>query len=152
MYCANTPLKGLRPVWPAAFFSSVIAFVSLMMDYSNIAAVGFFHNFTPSAWLAVAMNGAGGLLVAVIIKYADNILRCFAQALAIILGSIGSYFLFGFELTPSFLTGVTLVISAVFLYGDKTQTPLELAQKIATNLGIMRPQSSMFTPIPTSSS
>ena len=49
-------------------------------------------------WLAILSNGAGGLLVAFIIKYADNILRGFAQAIAIILGALGSYAFFGFEL------------------------------------------------------
>ena len=95
------------------------------------------------------MNSIGGLLVAVIIKYADNILRCFAQALAIIFGSLGSYFLFNFELTPSFLTGVLLVILAVFFYGDKSQTPYELAEKVFNFISFASRRSSMFAPIPT---
>ena len=59
----------------------------------------------------------GGILVAVTIKYADNILRGFAQGLALIVGALGSYFLFEFKITPLFIGGVILVIVATFLYG-----------------------------------
>ena len=49
---------------------------------------GWLHGFTPVVWLVVALNVAGGLLVAVTIKYADNIIRGFAQAVAIIVGAV----------------------------------------------------------------
>ena len=47
----------------------------------------------------VGMNATGGLLVAVVVKYADNILKGFACSLAIIFSSIISIFLFGFQLS-----------------------------------------------------
>ena len=47
----------------------------------------------------VGMNATGGLLVAVVVKYADNILKGFACSLAIIISSIISIFLFGFQLS-----------------------------------------------------
>ena len=62
------------------------------------------------------------LQVAVTIKHADNILRGFAQAVALIVGSIGSHFLFSFDITRAFLFGVALVISAIFLYGGTCDT------------------------------
>ena len=43
-----------------------------------------------------------GIIVAVTIKYADNILRGFAQALALIIGAIGSWMIFDFT-SPSCL-------------------------------------------------
>ncbi|KAL1521052.1 hypothetical protein AB1Y20_022607 [Prymnesium parvum] len=145
----SKPSLWLRNI-QLAFYSSIIAALSLLKDYDTIAADGVFSGFTATAWTACIANGAGGLLVAVIIKYADNILRCFAQALAIILGSISSYFLFDFAFTPSFLLGVAFVVSAVFLYAEKTQTPLELAEKLLVSVGVMRKPVSMFAPIPTS--
>ena len=60
---------------------------------------------------------AGGILVAVTIKYADNILRGFAQGVAIIVGAVGSHYIFGFELSAVFIVGVGAVLVAVFLYG-----------------------------------
>mmetsp|Transcript_12617 Transcript_12617/g.36403 ORF Transcript_12617/g.36403 Transcript_12617/m.36403 type:complete len:119 (-) Transcript_12617:242-598(-) len=64
------------------------------------------------------MNVAGGLLVAITIKYADNIVRGFAQAVAIIVSSVASYFLFDFQITPTFVFGVCLVGLAILLYGN----------------------------------
>jgi len=55
-------------------------------------------------------------------RYADNILRGFAQGLALIIGALGSYFLFGFELSLTFCGGVLLVIAAIFLYGTCSPT------------------------------
>ena len=43
----------------------------------------------------------GGILVAVTIKYADNILRGFAQGLALIVGALGSWLLFSFQVNPN---------------------------------------------------
>ena len=43
----------------------------------------------------VDLNATGGLLVAMVIKYADNILKGFATSLAIILTSVVAVFLFG---------------------------------------------------------
>ena len=47
----------------------------------------------------VGINAIGGLLVAVVVKHADNILKNFACSLAIIISSIISIFLFGFQLS-----------------------------------------------------
>ena len=46
----------------------------------------------------------------------------FAQGLALIIGALGSYFLFGFELSLTFCGGVLLVIAAIFLYGTCSPT------------------------------
>ena len=71
----------------------------------------------PDLWLSVLWQSAGEILVAVTIKYADNILRGFAQGVAIIVGAIGSHYIFGFELSAVFIVGVGAVLVAVFLYG-----------------------------------
>jgi UDP-sugar transporter A1/2/3 len=69
--------------------------------------------------------------VAVTIKYADNILRGFAQALALIIGAIGSWVIFDFHLTFMFSLGCALVIGAVFLYGSSANSPQELCEALA---------------------
>jgi UDP-sugar transporter A1/2/3 len=63
------------------------------------------------------MNQAlGGLLVATVIKYADNILKGFATSLAIVISGIFSYLLLDFVPTQSFMLGASLVIFSVGLY------------------------------------
>ena len=65
------------------------------------------------------------------IKYADNILRGFAQALALIIGALGSWVLFEFQLTFMFSLGCAFVIGAVFLYGSSARSPQELCEALA---------------------
>ena len=65
----------------------------------------------------VDLNATGGLLVAMVIKYADNILKGFATSLAIILTSVVAVFLFGLTLSLQFIAGAAFVIASVFLYG-----------------------------------
>ena len=64
-------------------------------------------------WASVCWQALGGIIVAVTIKYADNILRGFSQAIALIIGAIGSAVLFDFRLTLIFWIGIALVIGAV---------------------------------------
>jgi len=127
----SKPSLWLRNIQLASY-SAVIAIVGICVnDFEEMTIQGPFHGFGMWTWMAIFNNAAGGLLVAVIIKYADNILRSFAQGLAIVFGALGSYVLFDFQLDGSFVLGVALVISAVFLYGAKAETPTELCETMA---------------------
>ncbi|XP_030606858.1 solute carrier family 35 member A3b isoform X1 [Archocentrus centrarchus] len=67
--------------------------------------------------LLVCLQALGGLLVAVVIKYADNILKGFATSLSIMVSTLISYFLLkDFNPTGVFFLGAVLVIAATFLY------------------------------------
>ena len=48
---------------------------SYMKDGDKIADTSFFHGYDNFVWFTVAQNALGGLLVAVVVKYADNILK-----------------------------------------------------------------------------
>jgi len=75
------------------------------------------HGFEASTWGIVVVNGLGGLLVAVVMKYADNILKGFATAGAIILTGLLAPLL-GLSPAPGamLLVGGVLVIGSLFLY------------------------------------
>ncbi|XP_001991654.2 UDP-galactose translocator [Drosophila grimshawi] len=89
----------------------------LINDASSIASHGFFHGYDVFVWYLVLLQAGGGLIVAVVVKYADNILKGFATSLAIIISCIASIYIFNFNLTLQFSTGVMLVIASIFLYG-----------------------------------
>ena len=78
----------------------------------GIAEHGFFHGYDLFVVYLVALNATGGLLVAVVVKYADNILKGFACSLAIIISCIVSVFAFGFQvitftcILPHFVTHI----------------------------------------------
>ena len=76
------------------------------------------HGFNRVVWAAIFTNAAGGMIVAVVMKFAGNILRNFAQALAIVVGGLGSWILFDFKVTLPFVVGVGLVILSIFIYGS----------------------------------
>merc|ERR1712072_523258 len=74
-------------------------------------------------WTMVVNNAVGGLIVALVIKYADNILRGFATALATILATVGAVLCFGFVLHASFGAGTLVVLGSTLLYGNILKLP-----------------------------
>lgn len=89
----------------------------LFTDYQKITTNGFFHGYDAFVVYLVVLQAGGGLLVALVVKYADNILKGFATSLSIIISCVASIYLFNFNLTVQFAIGAFLVIAAIFLYG-----------------------------------
>ncbi|XP_067096279.1 UDP-galactose translocator [Osmerus mordax] len=77
---------------------------------------GFLHGYTPMVWGVIFNQAFGGLLVAVVVKYADNILKGFATSFSIIVSTVTSIYLFGFHVDLLFTVGAGLVIGAVYMY------------------------------------
>lgn len=99
------------------FFGSIFAaLTTYISDRSEVTSHGLFFAYTPMVWTAIFIQSAGGLLVAIVVKYADNILKGFATSLAIVISCILSMFFFNFHLTPLFVLGASLVIFSIFLY------------------------------------
>lgn len=88
----------------------------LFNDYSKISDNGFFFGYDLFVYFLILLQAGGGLIVAVVVKYADNILKGFATSLAIILSCFASIFLFNFLLTFQFVFGTCFVIVSVFMY------------------------------------
>merc|ERR1711956_166932 len=83
-----------------------LATVSSVLDIFSIVSRGF----TATAWAVVVLNAIGGLLVALVIKYADNILRGFATAISTANSLVLSMWCFGLEVGGGFLLGTAMVI------------------------------------------
>jgi solute carrier family 35 (UDP-sugar transporter), member A1/2/3 len=75
-----------------------------------------FANFTPWAWATVLTQVLGGLITALVIKYADNIMKGFATSLSIVISFLASVGLFHFRITGSFIVGASVVLTATWLY------------------------------------
>uniref|UniRef100_A0A8C7NQE2 Solute carrier family 35 member A3a n=1 Tax=Oncorhynchus mykiss TaxID=8022 RepID=A0A8C7NQE2_ONCMY len=87
-------------------------------DGVRVRESGMFKGYNTITWTVVVLQALGGLVIAAVIKYADNILKGFATSLSIILSTLISYFwLEDFEPTSVFFLGAVLVIVATFLYG-----------------------------------
>ncbi|XP_033636200.1 UDP-N-acetylglucosamine transporter-like isoform X1 [Asterias rubens] len=128
-------LKGTKQsLWlrniQLAFFGILFGLGGVIFnDGKEVQANGFFQGYNTLTWLVVFLQACSGLLVAVVIKYADNILKGFATSLSIILSTIVSYYLLSdFIPTSYFFVGATFVIGATFLYGYEPPKPKELTQ------------------------
>ncbi|CAF0880148.1 unnamed protein product, partial [Didymodactylos carnosus] len=88
----------------------------IISDGRDVQKLGFLFGYTKMVWLAITVQSAGGLIVALVVKYADNILKGFATSSAIIISCIVSMLLFDFHLTILFAIGSLLVIFSIFLY------------------------------------
>ena len=85
-------------------------------DGAAIAEHGFLFGYTDMVWCVIFNQAFGGLLVAVVVKYADNILKGFATSFSIIVSTVMSVYLFGFHVDLLFTVGAGLVIGAVYMY------------------------------------
>lgn len=101
-----------------SLLSLPLSFVGAFMnDGVEISQKGFFFGYDLFVYFLILLQAGGGLIVAVVVKYADNILKGFATSLAIVLSCLASIILFSFQLTIQFSLGTMLVIASVFLYG-----------------------------------
>ncbi|KAI9225310.1 MAG: nucleotide-sugar transporter-domain-containing protein [Piptocephalis tieghemiana] len=100
----------------ATFFSLLLM---ILTDGPMIRDHGLLQGFGPLPWIVVLNQALGGLLVAAVVKYADNILKGFATSLSILLSGLISYLFLGFHPTLPFLFGASLVLLSTFLYGRR---------------------------------
>uniref|UniRef100_A0A8C4NEH1 Solute carrier family 35 member A3a n=1 Tax=Eptatretus burgeri TaxID=7764 RepID=A0A8C4NEH1_EPTBU len=128
-------LKGSRQsVWlrniQMGLFGSFFALVGVLVrDWEQVHKAGLLQGYNSLTWIVVILQAVGGLVVAAVIKYADNILKGFATSLSIVLSSLISYMLLQ-DFMPSmlFTIGALLVIGATFLYGYEPKEPSNLVK------------------------
>lgn len=92
-------------------------------DGAVVREKGFFFGYDKFIIYLICLQACGGLIVAVVIKYADNILKGFATSLAIVISCVASIYIFDFELSFQFVFGAAFVIFSIFLYGHVPKKP-----------------------------
>merc|ERR1719203_2071877 len=100
------------------FFGALTAAVGVYTtDGDRVREGGLLQGYTWRTCLAVFTLATGGLLVATVIKYADNILRQFSTAMSIMITSACSAFILKeFEPDALFVLGALTAIAATFMY------------------------------------
>ncbi|KAH9584613.1 UDP-galactose transporter Gms1, variant 2 [Schistosoma haematobium] len=102
-----------------AFASIIIGIpVQLLTDWTDITQNGYFHGFDWFVWIVVFLHAFGGLLVALVVKYANNILKAFACCVSIILSCAFSVVFLGMHLSNSFIFGTLTVIISSIVYSS----------------------------------
>jgi len=97
--------------------SAVIGIIGVYAtDGERIAKDGFFQGYNLFTWWIVFFSSMGGLLIAVVVKYADNLYKAFAVSASIVLSTIVSVPLFNFSISALFFIGAIFVVLSMFLY------------------------------------
>lgn len=75
-------------------------FIGVMLkDGQEISRLGFFAGYNHVVVAAILSQSIGGLLVALVVRYADNIAKNFATSISILLSFVASVFLFDFKVS-----------------------------------------------------
>lgn len=106
----------LRNVQLGFFGSAMALVVALSQDFEAIAQHGLLQGYSWRVGCVVLTNALGGLLCAAVLKYADNILRCFSTALSIISTCLFSAMLNEYEPDGLFVLGTMTAITSTFIY------------------------------------
>lgn len=106
------------------FFGTVIGLITVAVnDFDQVQEGGFFQGYGVPVMIPILTQAVGGLLVAVVMKYADNILKGFATSLSIVLAAMLSSMFFDVPVSNLFAVGAALVIFAVYIYGKFPPKP-----------------------------
>ena len=92
-------------VWGVAFN----ALGAYMKDGTVMSANGMLNGFDGRAWAVVVCNALNGLAISAVLKYADNIARVYAHAIAMMVTMAVSVQLFHAPITPQLVLAVVLV-------------------------------------------
>ena len=105
-----------------------LGLVSLILGIGSVAFLdgdavmrgGFFQGYTWITGFVVLQVSLGGMLVALVMKYADNVVKGFATSLSIVLSSLVSWCIPSLNFAPTimFSLGSTLVVVATVLYSS----------------------------------
>ncbi|KAK2175958.1 hypothetical protein NP493_694g01020 [Ridgeia piscesae] len=125
-------LKGTKPsLWlrnaQLASIGVVFGLITVIInDGDELRGKSYFFGYDWVVWFVICLQSFGGLLVAVVVKYADNILKGFATSAAIILSCVLSIYLFDFKLSVQFTIGASLVMVSLYMYSRYVPKPAAL--------------------------
>nr|XP_009860109.1 CMP-sialic acid transporter-like [Ciona intestinalis] len=94
---------------------------AFMNDSHKIQENGFFSGYNRLVWILIFLSAFSGLLISIVLLYSNNITKCFAASLSIVISTVVSYYLFNYHIGWYFIVGSTLVCCSIFLYVIKCQ-------------------------------
>ncbi|KAF2203356.1 udp-galactose transporter-like protein [Delitschia confertaspora ATCC 74209] len=118
-------------LFPALFLGVIF------MDGEKIAKTGFFAGYNWVVWTAITFQAFGGVLVSLVINYADNIAKNFATSISIIISVLASVFFFNFSITLTYILGTSIILFATYLYSSQDHRrppPIRIAEYEKTTI------------------
>jgi len=87
-----------------------------LYDYDAVVGKGYFSGYNVLVAIMIANHALSGIAVSLVMKFADNIVKVYSTSVAMILTTLVSIPLFGFELTLPFVLGTAVVCVATYLH------------------------------------
>eukprot|EP00759_Apiculatamorpha_spiralis_P059239 PhF_6_TR9757/c0_g1_i1/m.15035/K15272/SLC35A1_2_3; solute carrier family 35 (UDP-sugar transporter), member A1/2/3 len=114
--------SGTYGIW---YRNAQLSFFSLLCAFTSVSwASGPNNGLSMPAWILVGLQALRGIVVALVIQHADNIDKCYATALSIVLCAFVSITWFQFVPSAQFVCGALAVIFATFLYTYEPPSPV----------------------------
>ncbi|KAH7461450.1 hypothetical protein KRP22_014785 [Phytophthora ramorum] len=114
--------QTLDPLWTRNLQLSAISVgvtcVDLVRNFGEVWTNGFFNGFHPAVFAVIFLQAVGGLTIAAVVRYSDNIVKNFGTSFSLVLSCMISNYMFDQTATFSFYFGVFLVVGSVFVYSD----------------------------------
>lgn len=131
-------IRNIQMSIPSMFIALLTVY---FQDRETVASKGFFVGYSRTVWTVIVVQAVGGLIVAVVVKYADNVLKTFASSFGIIISCIISAIFFDFRPNLAFLFGTFFVVMSTVLY-SKPEKKLRRRLKKGSTLPITGKSSS----------
>ncbi|KAL7716830.1 UDP-N-acetylglucosamine transporter [Entamoeba marina] len=112
-----------RNVQLSVYGTSFALISTFLFDGQKVLTNGFFGGWSYITILLIIIQGVGGIIVALVMTYADNIVKGFSIGSAIVLTTICSIFIFGAQVDMTFAIGASFVIISIANYNDKYAKP-----------------------------
>lgn len=114
-------LRNFQISLAGLIFATVGVFV---IDRKTILTNGFWYGYNGIVLTTIVLQATGGLVVALVITYTDNILKGFATSISVVISTALTALFCEFEFTPLFLLGIIAVLSSTHMYGMSTYSKL----------------------------
>lgn len=125
-----------------AFFTIITALMQGMWTKSDPETenLTYFHGFTFWPWVLVGLQAGGGLLVAAVIKYADNVLKGLATGVSVCFATAMSFLLFATPISSQFLVGATVILVSVYFFSNPLKKEKSLSDVGGSEMKNMLPK------------
>lgn len=106
-----------------AFWSLLLATGTIVCyDMAKVKEMGFFQGFDGVVVLVILFQALTGLVVSLMIHFADTILKGFAISVAVVVATVASVFIFDTKIGRLFYTGAAMVAVAIRLYSSNNSS------------------------------
>ncbi len=103
-----------------AIVSVVIAGLMCLKDARNLWYNGFFYGYSPLVLMVILIQAVGGILVSLVVKYTNTIVKGFATAASIIVTTlISAYVVRDVKINANFVFGTIVVCLSTLVYSIK---------------------------------